>query len=102
MRFDRAGIESVDLRDLGPAAGAAQLGRKGLERRGIAPCQEEFRTLSREYLSNRAADVAARTVLDPPDRLDRAMGIGGRHGHRSHHHRSRVTNPSRHVGCAAG
>ena len=64
MRFDRAGIESVDLRDLGPAAGAAQLGRKGLERRGIAPCQEEFRTLSREYLSNRAADVAARTVED--------------------------------------
>ncbi len=26
--------------------------------------------------------------LDAPDRLDGAMGIGSRHGHRSHHHRS--------------
>ena len=38
--------------------------------------------------------------LDPPDRVDRAMGVGSRHGYRSHHLQSprarpRIRHPAR-------
>ena len=39
--------------------------------------------------------------LDPPDRVDRAMGVGSRHGYRSHHLRSAGASQARRVDGSA-
>ena len=92
-----AAAEMIDGAMLGgghqPGAGVVRNARRRplFERRDERVLREIFGEPDVAHDAREAGDDLRR--LDAPDRVDRPMGVGSRHGYRSHHLHARVAEP---------